>query len=80
MMDRKTMCLCAALFYLINFFPIGISGAMAPPKQGGPFPDIPLAVPKEKMHRDYLGLQESGTFTISKVKAQVVIIEVFNMY
>jgi hypothetical protein len=54
--------------------------AIAPPKKGGMFPDIVLPVPQDAGEREYLGLPESGQFKIPQIKAQVVIVEVFNMY
>jgi peroxiredoxin len=41
---------------------------------------ITLPVPQEQNAKTYLGLTGEGSFTISQIKAQVVIIEIFNMY
>lgn len=47
--------------------------------------EIPLPVPETQVHRTYLGLSEKGTsemshFTISQIKAKVILVEVFSMY
>ena len=41
---------------------------------------ITLPVPQDKNAQNYLGLTGEGSFTISQIKSQVVIIEIFNMY
>ncbi|OGP54969.1 MAG: hypothetical protein A2Y65_02520 [Deltaproteobacteria bacterium RBG_13_52_11] len=39
-----------------------------------------LPVPQTPSAKSYLGLTGEGSFAISQIKAQVVIIEIFNMY
>jgi peroxiredoxin len=51
-----------------------------PPKKGETLPVFQLTAPKNPAHRDYLGLSAGDTFTIPKIKAGVVIIEIFSMY
>jgi peroxiredoxin len=51
-----------------------------PAIQGDALASIKLPVPQEPSAKDYLGLTGEGSFTISQIKAQVVIIEIFNMY
>jgi thiol-disulfide isomerase/thioredoxin len=41
---------------------------------------ITLPVPQDQNAKNYLGLTGEGSFAISQIKAQVVIIEIFNMY
>jgi thiol-disulfide isomerase/thioredoxin len=41
---------------------------------------ITLPVPQDQNATNYLGLTGEGSFTISQIKARVVIIEIFNMY
>ena len=41
---------------------------------------IILPVPKISAHQDYLGLKEETAFTIPRIKADVVVIEIFSMY
>ena len=63
--------------WFVNTMP---AQAISPPEEGKPFPDIVLPVPADASERLYLGLPESGHFRIPQIKAEVVIIEVFNMY
>lgn len=69
--------LVAFCSWLVNTMP---AHAISPPEKGKPLPDIVLPVPADASERLYLGLQESGQFRIPQIKAEVVIIEVFNMY
>ena len=54
--------------------------ATAPPPEGGILPEIILEVPKDQVHRDYLGLAGKDTFMIPEIRSEVVIIKVFSMY
>ena len=51
-----------------------------PPATGETLPSFKLAVPDNDQARSYLGLSGSGQFTVPQIDAQVVIIEIFNMY
>lgn len=51
-----------------------------PPAVGGPLPSFELTAPENEAFNRYLGLSDSGQFTIPQIKAQTVIIEVFSMY
>jgi len=51
-----------------------------PPAVGGPLPSFELATPENEAFKSYLGLSDSGQFTVPQIKAQTVIIEVFSMY
>ena len=60
-----------------------ISSAAAenqPPAEGGSLPAIKLPVPKDAAHQAYLGLTGKKEFTIADIPAEVVIIEIMNMY
>ena len=54
--------------------------ADAPPAVGATLPPIKLAVPDDAKAKGYLGLSGSGKFTVPQIDAEVVIIEIFNMY
>ena len=54
--------------------------AASPPRQGSVLPDIDLTVPKDPVHKGYLGLAGEGLFKIPDIRAEVVIIEIFSMY
>lgn len=68
-----------ALIFMCLFI-AGLSMAASPLKKGGTLPEITLPVPKDPAQKDYLGLSQDTTFQIPQIKAQVVIIEIFNMY
>jgi len=48
--------------------------------EGGTMPEISLPVPQLPEYRTYLGLGDEGEFNISKIKAEVLIIQIFSMY
>ena len=51
-----------------------------PPAKGGTFPLINLQVPKDPAEKMYLGLSGTGFFRIPQIKAQAVVIKIFNLY
>ncbi len=51
-----------------------------PPAKGAQLPKADLPVPNDPAGRLYLGLAGTGSFQIPKIKAKVVIIEIFSMY
>jgi len=61
-----------------------LNGAPAASEQsaisGDVLASITLLVPQDQNAKNYLGLTGAGSFTISQIEAQVVIIEIFNMY
>lgn len=57
---------------------ITVSAYGKPIQAGDSFPDIKLPVPKDQSDRKYLGLSNEGTFKIKDIRADVVIIEIFN--
>jgi peroxiredoxin len=50
------------------------------PLKGDVFPDITLTVSEKTLENDYLGLTPKGSFRISGIKADVLIIEIYSMY
>ncbi len=58
----------------------GVYAADTTPAKGETFPEITLTVPEKDAEKAYLGLSGKGTFTLSKIKADLVIIEIFSMY
>ncbi len=49
-------------------------------EKGGVLPTINLPIPKNPDEKGYLGLSGDGSFRIPKIKAKVVIVELFSMY
>jgi peroxiredoxin len=79
---NKNICLAVGLLLLVGLtlHPFA-QAATAPPAKGEPFPALTLPIPLEANDRNYLGLTgSSGTFKITQVKAQAVLIEIFSMY
>jgi peroxiredoxin len=49
-------------------------------KAGDFFPEVPMQVPEDSKERSYLGLTEGKTFTLKQVQADLVLIEILNVY
>jgi hypothetical protein len=54
--------------------------AGAAPAEGGPLPQIVLPAPKDPEQVAYLGIGKKKEFTVADLPAEVVIIQIFNMY
>lgn len=67
-----------AVFSLIITLPA--SAATQPPATGSVLPEIKLTVPANNDYKNYLGLSSGDFFKIPQIKANVVIIEIMNMY
>ncbi len=50
------------------------------PQAGDPFPDLRLPTPERQDHRAYLGISDSPSFAVSQIRADLLVIEIFNMY
>ena len=59
---------------------LAASTTSLPPAKGGKLPVINLQVPKDPAEKMYLGLSGSGFFRIPQIKAQAVVIKIFNVY
>ena len=75
------------LLFLLGIFlaagwlvPPAGQAAAGPPAKGESFPAITLPIPKDADDKNYLGLTGSGSFKITQVKAQAVLIEIYSMY
>lgn len=66
--------------FLVLAASLSAGAATNPPAEGGLLPGIRLAIPDDPVHRNYLGLQGEGAFTIPEIAADVVIVEIFSMY
>ena len=82
-MEKEFKRLIYLLFVLVIFGCLLLSPALAaeqPPAVGSTLPPIKLLVPDNPQAKKYLGLSAGKDFTIPEIKAEVVIIEIFNMY
>ena len=73
----------AVLLYMLAFLLATtrpVLSADGPPPVGGILPSFKLAMPEDAETRRYLGLADDSHFTVPQIKAEVVIIEIFNMY
>jgi hypothetical protein len=50
------------------------------PAEGASLPEIRLPVPKDADHGTYLGVSGRKEFSVADISAEVVVIEIFNMY
>jgi hypothetical protein len=79
-MKTRTVSFVVALALVAGLFTVGMAPAAAPPEKGGVFPGIRLPVPTDEAQKRYLGLEGDKAFGIPEIKAQMVIVEVFNTY
>jgi thiol-disulfide isomerase/thioredoxin len=56
------------------------AGAISAPEVGNRLPRFMLAAPDDSSEREYLGLTGRGSFAVADIKADVVLIEFFNVY
>ena len=77
---KKLLIGLVSLLFLL--FPVDRSvPALRLPQGGGmKLSDIRLPMPREKSDRSYLGLGGSGPFKLNQIKANTLIIKVFNLY
>ena len=68
------------MFFVTSPCALKSAPPVAPPLEGGVLPDFALTVPETVSSRQYLGLDDKGTFKIPDIDASVVIIEIFSMY
>jgi peroxiredoxin len=63
------------------FYCVTLSAAQETiPAVGETFPEIALSAPTDADHQIYLGLDGLGTFSLSQVKADALVVEIFSMY
>ena len=77
----KTICkllvgICTTMFLIVG----AVASEYQPPKEGGTLPAIVLDKPKDTGHQAYLGVTGKDSFKIPEIRAEIVIVEIFNMY
>lgn len=77
-MKGKIFCVTTAL--LLFFAAYAGSAENITPQVGSVFPSIKLTKPTDAAHLKYLGLSGDGTFKLNRIKADVLIIEIFSIY
>jgi peroxiredoxin len=78
-MKNKSMFLLIIVLSLM-FSGVHVLQAESTPAKGDSFPEITLPVPANMSEREYLGVTGEGSFRISQIKADLVILEIFSMY
>ena len=76
--DSWILVLLSLVFFALVHKPV--VAASKPPAKGSVLPQFQLKVPEDSKAKDYLGLSGRGEFTVSEIKAQVVIIQLFSRY
>ncbi len=74
----KTIALLFAIVLLSLNGPVLAEDSL--PAKGGKLPNINLPIPKDSGGKTYLGLSGEGLFKIPQIKAEGVLIQVFNTY
>lgn len=77
-MQRIMVILLAAL--LVGAYSYRNVYAVTTPGKGDSFPPIVLSAPRNASDASYLGVAGEGTFTLSQIKTEVLIIEIYSMY
>jgi thiol-disulfide isomerase/thioredoxin len=70
----------APLFLTIGSVSLGASTTQVPLAKGEKLPLISLPIPKNPGEKSYLGLTGEGFFKINQIKADAVLIKIFNFY
>jgi peroxiredoxin len=67
---------------IISFccFPFALQAAEQTPVKGEPFPLITLQKTENTSEMDYLGLKGKGSFQLSDIKSDLLIVEIYSMY
>lgn len=77
---RKIRVFLIVVMLSFTMFYQNIHAAETIPSKGQAFPDITLSVPEKASEKEYLGLEGRGSFKITQIKADLIIIEIFSMY
>lgn len=76
---RKTLVAMGLVMWLGCWLAAWAAEGQAP-AEGGPLPKIVLSAPKDAAQVAYLGLGSKKEFTVADIPAEVVIVQIFNMY
>lgn len=83
-MRVRSIVFCLSLLAVIPFLwdmgTCASAGQEALIKAGDPFPDIPLMAPENPKEAAYLGIPEGRRFLVKDVKADLVLVEIMNVY
>lgn len=72
--------LCLVFWLLVTVLCCGPAmGAKGIPV-GTSLPEFPMSMPDSAEEREYLGIKEAKTFTLSQISAKLVLVEFYSMY
>jgi peroxiredoxin len=78
-MKAATRTAWVLLWLLVACTPVqGQQASQLKPEE--PWPAVSLPLPSDPALRHYLGVKEGDTFTVDAMAAEVVVVEIFNMY
>jgi peroxiredoxin len=80
MNKRITVILKLFIFICLTFYAHTIQAGGLTPLKNEIFPDITLPIPDNAAEKNYLGLEGKDSFAVSRIKADLVILEIFSMY
>jgi len=78
-MNKSNMRVLTVIIIMF-FFVLQVYAAELTPAKGDIFPDITLSKTEKASEKEYLGLSGKGSFRISQIKAELLILEIFSMY
>jgi len=77
---NKTLKYFVAIILLSLAISVPAFAAGSTPVKGGKLPAIRLSIPRDSDEKIYLGLSGEGFFEIPQIKAEGVLIKIFNLY
>lgn len=77
---KNKVIILLTIFLSLSFLRVNVHAGEVTPAKGDLFPAISLIVPEKEGARQYLGLTGKGSFSISQIKADLVVVEIFSMY
>ncbi len=77
-MNRKILYIFAIVFFMVANPAAGSPDL--PLKSGDEFPELEIVVPSPPFTRNYLGIDQKDRFKLSDVKAELVLVEILNVY
>ncbi|HSV93654.1 MAG TPA: hypothetical protein VLH81_11285 [Desulfobacterales bacterium] len=79
-MKSRMRAMSLAMCLLVSWAAAARAAEGQGPAEGGPLPKIVLSAPKDAAQVAYLGLGSKTEFTVADIPAEVVVVQIFNMY
>jgi peroxiredoxin len=69
------------MIFFLSGWPTGLPAqGKKPIKKGESFPEIALKTPSQAKDRSYLGISDGDQFKVKDLKAEVILVEIFDVY